>query len=501
MNALKLKAKAKKQKYFDKNNYDSTDDSCGELTDEDELEVSKDYVYKIYNNKYLCIKYLGRGTFSRVWLVLDIFSNKFYAMKTFFPKYNDDSKHEIDVNTKLKNITPNYVLVMEDSFLNNETNEMCIITKLLGKSVNDLLDFDNDNENEESNSEEDISENSNYEESSSEEEISENSNYEESSSEENNYSNKENSKIPIFKSPNISLVKKFIRDISAGLYELHSKNMIHTDLKFENVLIDILDDDLKLIIDKIKSLKICEKFQKLIEDSTPANFENFDKVKKKKVKRKNKIKSIKLLVDYLKQNKLLEFDYKNTKTNMNMNIYDLENINYDSFKFIIIDLGNVEYINERIQDEIMMRNYRPPENIISDFYDCKADMWSLGCLTYEIITNNYLFDIDGKDNSINRDRKHLKKMYNYLGKMPKEMTVNCQFSKDLFDSKGNILKYKKYKFTSIEELLIEECSYKIETIKEITNFLNKLFVYEPKNRLSSQDCYDLTWLKHNQNIV
>ena len=285
MIALKLKAKAKKKKYFDKNNYDSTDDSCGELTDEDEIEVSKDYVYKIYNNKYLCIKYLGRGTFSRVWLVLDIFSNNIYAMKTFFPKYNDDSKHEIDVNTKLQNLRPNYVLVMEDSFLNNETNEMCIITKLLGKSLNDLLDFENENEEsstEESSTEEDIiSENSNYEESSTEESsteediISENSNYEESSSE-------ENSKIPIFKSPNISLVKKFIRDISAGLCELHSKNMIHTDLKFENVLIDILDEDLKLIIDKIKSLKICEKFQKLIEGSTPANFENFDKVKKKK---------------------------------------------------------------------------------------------------------------------------------------------------------------------------------------------------------------------------
>ena len=77
MNGLKLKAKAKKQKYFNQINDDTTDDSCGELTDEDEVEITNNYIYKIYNNKYLCIKYLGRGTFSRVWLVLDIFSNNF----------------------------------------------------------------------------------------------------------------------------------------------------------------------------------------------------------------------------------------------------------------------------------------------------------------------------------------------------------------------------------------------------------------------------------------
>ena len=63
----------------------------------------------------------------------------------------------------------------------------------------------------------------------------------------------------------------------------------------------------------------------------------------------------------------------------------------------------------------MLRNYRPPENIISDFYDCKADMWTLGCLIYELITNNYLFEVSRKKNSIDRDRYHLyKKMTDFF---------------------------------------------------------------------------------------
>ena len=86
-------------------------------------------------------------------------------------------------------------------------------------------------------------------------------------------------------------------------------------------------------------------------------------------------------------------------------------------------------------------------------------------------------------------------MYEYLGKMPKEMALNCDFSKDLFDSKGNVLKHKKCNSTSLKELLNDECSYDEEVINEVLNFLNKILVYNPKNRLSSQECYDLTWLK------
>ena len=39
------------------------------LTSDDEEEVSVGYVNEIYNDKYVCIKYLGRGTFSRVWCI------------------------------------------------------------------------------------------------------------------------------------------------------------------------------------------------------------------------------------------------------------------------------------------------------------------------------------------------------------------------------------------------------------------------------------------------
>jgi serine/threonine-protein kinase SRPK3 len=474
MNILKLKAHAKKKKYFDTNDVSSSDDSDGELTEEDEELVSVDYVNRIYNNRYLCIKYLGRGTFSRVWLVLDIIDNKYYAMKTIFPKYVEESHHEIEVHKKLQPIKPNNVLVMEDSFLDNKRNELCLITKLLGKSVNELLMFEGDNQANDNESNPDIDTESNPD------------------IDNDNLSEKLND--VQFRSPSLRLLKKFIRDVSSGLCELHSRNMVHTDLKFENVLIDIISDNLNKIISHVNALELCNKYHELMKENTPNNYDDLDKAKKKKVKRKIKDKTMKMMENLLKENNCLNFDTINFVEN-NQNIYDLENLNFDTFKFIVIDLGNVEYINDRVQDEIMMRNYRPPENIISEYYDCKADIWNLGCLVYEFITNNFLFEVSRKRNSIDRDRYHLHKMYEYLGKMPKEMTLNCDFSKDLFDKKGNILKKKNYDFTDIEELLLDESTYEENEITEVCNFLKKLLVYNPNIRLSSKQCYENEWLK------
>ena len=84
MKYLLLKAQAKKKKWI-KQNKEIDDDSDGDLTSDDEEEISKDIVYRCFNNRYLCIKYLGRGTFSRVWMVYDIINYKYYAMKMIFP--------------------------------------------------------------------------------------------------------------------------------------------------------------------------------------------------------------------------------------------------------------------------------------------------------------------------------------------------------------------------------------------------------------------------------
>ena len=66
MNSTLLKAQEKKNKFFNNNKEqreDDSDDSDASLSSDDEEEVSKGYVNEIFNDKYICLKYLGRGTF------------------------------------------------------------------------------------------------------------------------------------------------------------------------------------------------------------------------------------------------------------------------------------------------------------------------------------------------------------------------------------------------------------------------------------------------------
>ena len=93
MKAILLKALGKKKKYLQQKNFGeqeidfSSDDSDGSLSSEDESEISKDWAYKWITSRYLIVKYLGRGTFCRTWLVYDINEFKFVALKMYFPKY------------------------------------------------------------------------------------------------------------------------------------------------------------------------------------------------------------------------------------------------------------------------------------------------------------------------------------------------------------------------------------------------------------------------------
>ena len=118
----------------------------------------------------------------------------------------------------------------------------------------------------------------------------------------------------------------------------------------------------------------------------------------------------------------------------------------------IIDMGNAEPIGKMESDEILTRCYRPPENIINSFYNEKADIWVLGCMLYEIFNGSSLFDLkDYNLNSIEKDRKHMAQIYYVLGKMPRDMALDCKFSEDIFDAKGRIIKNKGIEQRNIKE--------------------------------------------------
>jgi serine/threonine-protein kinase SRPK3 len=447
-----LRAAEKKMKFQNnkKKNIDNESNSEGSLTSDDEEEVSKDIVGKIYNGKYIVLKYLGRGTFSRVWMVYNLEDSNFYAMKVIFEKYFEDTSHEISINKLIGNQNNNLAKTID--IFGNEDNkkEVCFITELLGICVLDLFNKFKD------------------------------------------------------KDPPRELIKKVTKGILLGLKELHEKDIVHTDLKQENVMIDIYTEKIKNLKNYINSLKLSDTLEELVQAELPEDYSNFDKQKKKKIKRKCRLKAYKKYKMYIYEN-IVKFNNDSKKEMEVIEIDDVSDLEEEetyfeidpeyNFNVKIIDFGNAEHLDKLEQDEIQIRPYRPPENIINDYYDLKSDIWTLGCLLFEILTGDYLFDIDRCNKSIERDRLHIHSMYEILGKMPREMAEMCDFSEDLFDNKGRVLKHKNCNYTSLSEILITEFEFEKSDAIEIERFLKRMLEYDPKKRASAKELLEDPWIK------
>ena len=418
-----LKALYKKQKFFETKT-ESDSDSDGSLSSDDEEEVSKDIIYKLFNNRYISLKYLGKGTFCRTWLMYDILDDKCVAMKMFLPKYYEDSKNELKINNLLT--SNEYIVKLIDNFI--VEGSTCLIYELLGLTLLDLSDY--------------------YE------------------------------RIPL------NLVKKILIELFKGIDELHKQNIIHCDLKPENIMITQLEPSIQYIVDLIDSLLLKDKYCKMIEDNLPDTYNEFDKTKKKNVKRKIKKRCIPILIDYIKESLDLT-----SEVSIPCFILNEENI-----KCKLIDLGNSEVLGINNEDEIMIRSYRPPENIMNNFYNEKADIWTIGCIAYELITGEYLFDIDRDLCDTDKDKQHLHKMYEVLGKIPKDMALDCEYADELFDNQGRILNLKKCDYTSLDEIFKNEFNFSEKNSKESSDFLKHLLDYNIKQRYSSTDALNDTYL-------
>lgn len=57
----------------------------------------------------------------------------------------------------------------------------------------------------------------------------------------------------------------------------------------------------------------------------------------------------------------------------------------------IVDFGNACWTHKHFTDNIQTREYRSPEAILGMSYDTSTDIWSLACVVYELLTNEYLF--------------------------------------------------------------------------------------------------------------
>lgn len=170
--------------------------------------------------------------------------------------------------------------------------------------------------------------------------------------------------------------------------------------------------------------------------------------------------------------------------NPNGTVPDLNNLDLSRITVKIADLGNACWTHHHFTNDIQTRQYRAPEVILGAKWGASADMWSFACMTFELLTGDYLFDPKaGK--SYDKDDDHVAQMMELLGHFPKSLAMSGKFSGELFNRKGHLRKIDKLNLWSLVDVLHDKYHLSWNDSEALSNFLTPMLNPQPGERATA----------------
>lgn len=429
-------------------------------------DESSDYIDKtkgddnlglILNGKYVLIEKIGYGTFSGVWLAYkmdDSTGKHFYAIKVQHPEdYQDGFKEAKYLETIKKLNCPNLIYMYESFTFNppkkqdNKSKKefhpsVCMVFDLLVGSVYQIIKKGRPSL----------------------------SGLEPSSDKPTTYEDGLSEKI----------VTKIISQTANALNVIKDKlQACHTDIKPENILIKGTDKRLKIFMEKFLEENFCKKL-KIMSDKIILDFKlNLSKKKHKLRFAKIKREVAKKIIISINNN-INTYIEKTHKISKDSKIFDID----ENIQVVLADFGTIKpFYKIKYDDEIQTRYYRAPEIILMCNYDYKADVWSLACTAYELLTGSLLFDPE-KDKNHSTDYHHIYWIMELLGDIPKSLLSKAKNASDFFHSSGKF-KEKKPDLHPLSVIFKEDI--KIDCSSKMILLLEKMLAVSPNDRFNYSD--------------
>ncbi|XP_010530993.1 PREDICTED: SRSF protein kinase 1-like [Tarenaya hassleriana] len=278
----------------------------------------------------------------------------------------------------------------------------------------------------------------------------------------------------------LNKVREICRCILTSLDYMHRElGMIHTDLKPENILLCSTIDTAK---DPVRSglTPILERPEGNLNGGGGTTMNLIEKKLKRRARRAV------ANISERRGSMVGTVEAVPSKAGRNMDGIDM--------RCKVVDFGNACWADKKFAEEIQTRQYRAPEVILQSGYSFSVDMWSFGCIAFELSTGDMLFaPKDG--NGYSEDEDHLARMMELLGKMPRKIAIGGARSKDFFDRHGDLKRIRRLKYWTLERLLIDKYRFPEPEAREFAEFLSPILDFAPEKRPSAQECLQHPWLK------
>jgi len=125
-------------------------------------------------------------------------------------------------------------------------------------------------------------------------------------------------------------------------------------------------------------------------------------------------------------------------------------------------------------------------------------MWSVGCIFFELLTSDVLFEPVERPNAWSRDDDHICQMIELLGPMSPRFALSGDYSKEIFRFDGVTLRNvptSKMSPWPLADVLVQKYRYDQQHAERLAEFLLPFLRSDPKERISAQDALRLDWLK------